>query len=192
MAFSHALNTTYLSHHILVTRTLTFVMAILSLSFWAQTLSIYNLRIAPTDGLSALDDSLLTTNSVPIIPLSISIFWALIHFLIFFRRASRPPDRRRVPTQFQVRPLVHPGWEIGIDGIIWVFMTVVTVIGSLELRRWRTGDEDWGVGGHKQVNLTDCPIINPTTGLLEYYCTKDWNSLMNYQNVALGLMGSMV
>lgn len=187
MGFSHALNTTYHGHHIFGTRILIFVMSALSLSFWAYTLSIYNSRIAPTDGLSALDDSLLTINSLPIIPLTISILWTLTHLLILLRRAFLWG-----PTQSQPRPLVHPGWEVGIDGIIWVFMTVTTVLGGTELYRWRTGDEDWGIGGHKHVNLADCPIINTTTGLLEYYCTKDWNNLMKFQNVALSLMGSVM
>jgi hypothetical protein len=189
MASSHGLETSCLGPHVIVTRTLTFLLSILSISFWAYTLSIYSTRIAPTDGLPALDDSLLTINSVPIVPLTISIFWTFINLIIFFRRVSR---RERDQTRCQQRPLVHPGWEIGIDGLIWVFMIVVMAVAGTELNRWQTGDEDWGIGGHKHVNLADCPIINPTTGLLEYYCTKDWKNLMHFQSVALSLMGPAV
>lgn len=192
MTFSNALKTTYLGLHVPIFRTLIFIISFISLSFWAQTLSIYNSRIAPIDGLSALDDNLLTNNSVPIVPLTISIFWSLIYFLIFFHRALRPSQRESEPTQSRPRPLVHPGWEIVIDGIIWVLMTVIMVSAGRELYRWRTGDEDWGIGGHIQVNLADCPIINPTTGLLKYYCTNDWNNLLEFQTVALSLMGTVM
>jgi hypothetical protein len=178
----------------LFARTVTFLVSILSLYFWAYTLSIYTSRIAPTDGVPALDDdSLLTLNSLPIIPLGMSVLWALVHLLLFSRRASRlsdPPTGPPTPPS-QPRPLVHPGWEIGVDGTIWVFMLVTTVLASRELGRWRAGDEDGAPGGgHTHVNLADCPVTNPTTGRLEYYCTADWNNLMKFQNVALNLMAS--
>ena len=176
-----------------ILRGLAITFSAISLALFATTLSIYNNQIAPIDGLGPLNDTLLNTNAVPIVPTTLSIFWCTALLVLCFRAHMRQKMNcsrggTAIPeSQFQ-RPLVSPKWEAAIDSVLWVFMVLALGFAAAEVAKWRRGDME-GFAGVGKVKLSDCPIVNPTTRTLEWYCTTAWKKLGSLQIAACCHLG---
>jgi hypothetical protein len=179
----------------LLLRGLAITFSTISLALFATTLSIYNNQVAPIDGLAPLNDTLLTINAVPIVPLTLSIIWCNTLLLaLCFRTQTRqnatdcPRGGTAILESQLKRPLVSPMLEAAIDAILWVFMLVTLGFTAVEVANWRRGDME-GFMGVGNVRLSGCPVFNPTTGMLEWYCTTAWKRLSDLQIAACCHLG---
>jgi hypothetical protein len=197
-------NLSYLFHSpprasgILVCRLIILALSTTAFALFATTLNIYNTRITPTDSLAPLNDHLLITNAVPIIPLTISIVWSIIQLTLLARRILRTYRRNSgglatVSEEEEARDgkraLVHPGWEVGVDCVCGVLLVVMTVLTGAEVAKWKTGKLDDGSGGTRQVDLGACPSFDLATGMLDYWCEHAWKRLVNLTNDGMDIMG---
>jgi hypothetical protein len=184
---------------ILVSRLIILALSTTALALFATTLHVYKTSSAPTDSLAPLNDSLLVTNAVPIVPLTISIVWSITQLTLLTRRILRMYRRNSgglatVGEEKEARDretaLVYPGWDVGVDFLCWVFLVVVTVLTGVEVGNWKAGQLGDGSGGTRQVDLKACPSFDPTTGMLDYWCGQAWNRLVDLTSDGMNIMGT--
>jgi hypothetical protein len=163
--------------------------SLVSIGLFTQTLSIYNNKIAPNDGQAALNDNLLTKNGVVIFPLTVSAIWCTIMLVMTGYRVCTTAKKNREGSSgsegSKTDVVVHLGVEVGMESIIVVLMAVVLGVVAAEIAAWKNGKMDDGT----RVQLRDCPVINPATGKLFYYCTDDWKQLVNLSTSAVAQLG---
>jgi hypothetical protein len=197
-------NISYLStpgtHAVIFSRVVIFALSTTALALFATTLHIYNTQVAPAGTQPRLNDSLLITNAVPFIPLAFSIAWSVTQLALLARRVRRAHRRNRrglgaadaeKEARDRGRPLVHPGWDVGIDCLCGVLLVVAAALTGVEVGKWRIGELDDGSGGTVHVNLKTCPSFDPTTGVLDYWCGDAWNQLVNLTFDGMNIMGPL-
>ena len=179
---------------------LTLSLSLTCIALFATSVSLYNTKISPNDGLAPLNHTLLITNSVPIVPLTISLLWSITQLSLLTRRVLH--NYRKNSTGIATvgdtiaeehdrkRRLVHPGWEVAIDLVCWVLMAVACGFVGTEIAKWKSGDMDDSIGNTKKINLKACPIIDPATGQLEYYCSHSWKRLVDLTMDGLNVMAT--
>lgn len=180
--------------HTILLHGLAIVFSTVSLALFATTLSTYNNKIAPIDGLAPLNDTLLTINAAPVVPLTLSIIWCNALLALCIRSCSRQNvtdsslEGTAIAEAPLKRPFISPKLEAIIDLVLGVVMVAALGFTSVEVANWRRGDME-GFMGVGNVRLSSCPAVNPATKALEWYCTSAWKRLCDLQIAACCHLG---